>query len=511
VGTTNGAYATWTDCRAAVACTTQEFIASWWGMGANLQSVALRSNVPGVTATVVAPGGTSQFSLNASTVWLNGSSVTISVPSFVADPQSTSNVFAFANWTGLTTSSNPVDSFQYTGGNVLEAQYVEVPGSWVTGTVGPDVAALAVTVGGTPVPLTPTGSGTATFNETVAVGSYTVDVSAGIYYIPYQTEVATSKYAAVAVNDVLAKTSGWISGTVTPVTAMINVSNGVTNMTVPVSSGSFNTSVVWGSYTVWASLAGYTLYSDPVNVSPFHTSSVRASVVGVHISGSIALTGSGSITTAIVRVDGVTQQLTAGTFLTTQLPGGEHLVTATAPGYNLYSQEINVVAPNTAHVDITLTNMGWINGTVNPSGAIVQIGGKDIGVLPTSGVFNRTETGAASPGQSYELVAILSGYNTTYKNVTVTPGNVSYVTITMGKAIPVQTQNCTNTPSLCPAKNNSNGPNDLLLYVAIGVVIALVVAIAVVMLMRRRGGDSAPAEATTAPEAPEGNPPTGPA
>jgi hypothetical protein len=500
VGTSSGAVATWTDCRPAATCQTQTFLDNYWAMSAGLSPVSLDANIAGVTATVVVGGSQSSLPLNATAVWENGTSVAIQVPTYEPDPSNSRMVYGFTSWSGISNSTSALLSMTYTGGAQLEAMYTAQPAAWVAGIVGPSTlpsgVTLTVKVNGAAVPLTSYNSTADQFNLTVPAGqSYTVVVTAGNYYLPYSDQVSTSAYSVSQVNIYLTRTNGWIAGTVTPATATVLVNGTAATVT----NGRYNVTVYWGQYAVNGELTGFTNFYDNISVTPGRTMTVNVLVVGGTIQGTI------SPPTAVVKVDGVVQSVVAGEFSTAPLPGGTHLVTATIANYSLYSWNVLVNPGHTTSIQIVLVQSGWVTGTVSPTNASVQIAGKQWSVNPTTGAFNVSLKG----NQKYEVESYRAGYTPFFTNVTVSPGNVTPVSIKLNLSSNICTtpgQNgcpCgTVKNAYCNVVNNSNGSSNsnLLLYVAIGVVIALVVVIAVVMLLRRRsGGDATPAEPTSGP------------
>ncbi|MGI0151618.1 MAG: hypothetical protein ACREC5_06755, partial [Thermoplasmata archaeon] len=199
-------------------------------------------------------------------------------------------------------------------------------------------------------------------------------------------------------------------------------------------------------------------------------------------------------TTAIVQVDGVPYTVNAGLFKTGALPGGTHLVTATAPGYSLYHWEASVIPGKTISLTIRLTNQGWINGTITPVVGHVSVNGEYQTV--NGGAFNLTEPA----GKSYNVTGSLEGYNSfSYPTVAVSPGNGTTVSFALSatSVTPCSvTDTCTCTSNCNPTKNTT-GSNSDYLYIAIAIIVILAAAIAIVALSRRRGGGGAATTSTT--------------
>jgi hypothetical protein len=478
VGTGAGGYAIWADCRSA-GCVSggNQYI-----YVANLNAVSVAATVPGINATIDTLGKSSTVLLNSTVVWERGATVSVQVPTWSPAPGNPDYVYSFANYSGIVATANNPASFTYGGSGSLQANYVLVPAAWITGHVGPAVSQLQVTVNAQPAGLSAFNATLKQFNFTVEAGpAYTVTVSGGSFYVPYTTTVTTSAFTAARVDTVLSKTHGWIAGTVAPANGNVSI-DGVA-AAVNATTGVFNATAIWGNHTVTGALTGYTSFLQNVSVTPYRTSGVNVVLNGAHIQGTI------SPVNAVVQVDGAAVTISSGSFSTGVIPGGVHRVTATAPGYSYYGRDITVVPGATATVQITLTNQGWINGTVTPVTAGVQVNGK-YEQVHADGSFNVTVTA----NRAYTVEGLLKGYNNSYANITVTPGNVTFVTLALNKTptnggCPNPNNPACNQP---PPKNGSTAPQtNWLLYAGIGAVIVVVAAIAVVLLMRRgRGGGS---------------------
>ena len=491
VGSSNGAYATWSDCRDVTCANLNEQIFS-----ANIHTVNVSSNVVGINVSVSSPATNSVVSAPGMVVILNGSTVRAQVPQFA--PDNATYVYEFSGWSGLTTSLQDPVSFTYGGQDTsLTANYIAVPAAFIIGFVGPNVPSLSVHIGSTPATLVAHNGTTDAYNETVPAGpSYLVTISAGPGYQTYTTTVPTSRFEVVQVSAVLPRTTGWINGTITPAAANVTI-----NGTAPaiISPGVFSLVVPWGTYEVQGSLTGYAPFFDNVSVNPRETTSVAVTLVGGYIHISVVPT------TAFVQVDGVPQKVSAGSFTTAELPGGTHVVTATAPGYSLFKWDVVVVPEKTTPLTIKLTNEGWINGSITPVTGHVQINQNYITVNSLTGLFNVTEPAGRG---FYNVTGSAGGYETlSFATVAVSPGNVTYVPILLTQSPP--TTNCTQT-NTCPPQTkitSTTGLNPIYLYAAIGVIVILVAAIAVVMLTRRGGGGS-PGTSSASPTTSSSSPST---
>ncbi len=486
VATPGGAYASWLDCR-EVACTSPTSDGDWSALGAQIDTVGFTSNVPGVTASVSALGGTTSVPLSGTTVTYleNGSSVTLEVPTDVPDNATT--VYAFANFTlpdGSTSLNNP-STFTYAGAGNITANYVATPAAWIEGYVGPVVGPLAVSIAGpsgtTNVPLTVYNAATDFYTLTVPAGpSYTITVSAGVEYQTHSLgPYPTSPHVAVWANWTLVRTTGTISGTIAvpPGADLSKVDLQIGNAPIGVNAatGTFSDTLTWGLYWVNASLTGYTPYSQAWNVTPNGALDLQISLGGGYLNGSV------NAPNAIVSINNVPVTLTDGSFATVQA-GGTYLVTAEAPTYSFFQQTFTVVPGQQILVLITLRNRGWITGSVTPTTAEVLVNHASQSV-ESGGVFNATVPGATA----IPIEVFQAGYQTYFTNVSATPGNVTALkAITLTELTPGCTgASCQKTT---PSGNNNSGSgsSNTTLYVLVGLLLAVVVVLAVVLVMRRR-------------------------
>ncbi|HEV2316328.1 MAG TPA: hypothetical protein VGV89_01970 [Thermoplasmata archaeon] len=513
-GLTSDAYGTipaWVDCR-TIYCNSAGATINFYEHDiytAIYHTVSASSNVSSVTIQASVSESTPfSLALPAIVPMEVGGPVTLSAPS--TEPLNATTVYAFSGWSGaIASAANPASGNYFGATNSLRATYTPQPGASIVGKVTPNIPGLQVTVDGNAVTLFTSGN-SATYSWTIATGTIHTIVAkvTGTYANYWQqntSQVNPRAYSTNYVNYTLAKTGGWVAGSVNLKTASVTL-NGTPISVDP--TGHFNVSRLWGTYWVEGTLNGYVSYGPTLlTVSPGRTATAAVVLNGGSITGSVAFTSAPRTNpplTANVSINGVPQSVNSLRFSLGSLANGTYTVTSDAPGYSWFSKTVTVVAGTPAvNVQVNLTNEGWIVGTVSPASALLQVNGNYItNVDHTTGAFNVTERATTA---KYEIEALASGYNTTYANVTLTPGNASApITLTLQKA--VQQQNCTVT-NTCVNNNKpdggNNGNNNLLLYAAIGAVIAVVAAIAIVMLLRRRGG-SGPAEDTGAAPAPEG-------
>jgi hypothetical protein len=480
--TSAGLYSAWTDCR-------------WSGCALNGETavyaartvpVTIASSTPGVVATSNVDGVGTVGATPLPTAWDNGASVAVNVSSWVPGPNGSEYVAVFSNFSGVISSSSDSVFFDYGGGSVLTANYVAAPAGWISGTVAPASALPTVRVGGLLAALSPWNATALAFNVTVQAGaSYAVVVSAPEYQSHFEND-SPSAFRAVTLTISLPRSDGSIRGTLEPPTATLEV-NGTAVPNVDPTTGLYLVSVAWGSYWVNATGTGLDSSSQYVTVSPGASTVVDFSLVGGWIDGTV------SPTNATVRVDGTVVALTNGAFNVSVL-GGSHNITASAPGYAGYHSSLMVAPTQQANVAISLTDSGWIEGTVSPVTASVVVGGNLVPVL--SGAFQVYVRG----GSIYNVTVTAAGFYSGGKNVAVTPANVSYANFTL-TAVPSTCSSCGS-----PGSGGTHSAATALPYswldVGIAAVIVLGLALAVAFLVLRGGeggSESTPEEYEAAP------------
>ena len=482
--------------------------------------VAITTNAAAIVdATVTVGGVLSTFPLPAETGWDTNLSVVVSVPDWLATPNG-SSIDEFASYSGAYASaSNPV-TFNYVGGS-LAVNYAVTAASWIDGTVSPAAAGAHLTI--VEISTSETvpgnlikGSGVYSFNVTVPGSeSYTVTASAPKYQTQSDT-VGTTNHQVSPLTFVLAKEIGWIAGTVSASTGTTGIASAVLTVNdtaVPAAdfnrtTGRFNVSEVWGTYYVNVTSAPSSAYlpytpSSQVTVSVGSTVSIKAGLKGAWINGSITPYPV-SVTINSVPVSLVITGNTA-TWVD-PLPGGTYDIVAHEAGYSGYNETYTVPAGTDVNLTgtkgIVLTNHGSIQGTITPASnngnvPTLFVNNGTESVLGT-GQFSVTETASA---RAYNVSVHLLGYVTSDHQVIVTPGNISWLNVTMVKPVCTGSAcpgggggnycNQTPVPSNCTHGTNNNGLTTLD-YVGIGVIVLLVVLIAAVMLMRRgKGGANA--------------------
>lgn len=473
VGSTDGVYAAWSDCR-GVSCPGVGLFQTPSAYVAHLNVVSLNANITGVNETVTEFGPSTTYALPASAVFETGALIGVSVPSWLPDTPST--IYAYQNFSGFASSTANPASLSYPGHGTLTVNYKPEPAGWIAGTVGPYAPGLVVTINGMTTPLTPFNATADQFNATIAAGFTYLVTAVRAGYTPYSQSVPTQAGKVSPQNIWLPRENGWISGKLTPANATLMVNS--TLVAVNPNGGAFNQTVTWGQYWVNASESGYTTFSQLVVVSPEQTSAINPTLVGGWITGSInPLSGA-------VQINGAPVTLQAGNFNVSE-PGGTYELTARAPGYSWFHWTVTVTPGHAVTKNIRLTNQGYIVGTIGPANAIpsaiVLVAGSQVR-LNASGGFNASE----GPG-SHTVSASATNYNQSSTTVTVVAGNVTWANITL-KPSTQPGQNCTVT-NTCSNNNNTGGTgssSNLLLYAGIGAAVVLAAIIAGVLLMRRR-------------------------
>jgi len=422
--TSAGLFAAWTDCRwsgCAAAGETAVYTA-------RAEAVRVTATVPGINVTVVSAGANVSGPAPFATAWDFGSPARVTVSPWTTEGNTTQFIAQFHNFTGIVNASvNPV-AFDYSGGTTVEANYQQAPAGWITGTVAPASANPIVTVGGALATLSPFNATALSFNVTEEAGGiYTVQGSAS-GYVTTSKIVPSTAFTASVVHLTLSRADGWIRGRLTPATATLTVDN-VPVTTVAPSTGLFNVTLPWGTYWVNASGAGLTSYSQVVTVSVGSSVVLNIGLAGSWISGTVAPGN------ATVKVDGTPATVTNGKFNVSVL-GGAHTVTASLSNYAGYHTVVSVTPGRGEVLAISLTDLGWIRGTVSPVTASVAISGVEVPVI--GGAFNVSVRGNAT----YNVTVTSSGYHAGYAEVTVSPANGSFANFSLVAIPPKCTSSC---------------------------------------------------------------------
>lgn len=116
---------------------------------------------------------------------------------------------------------------------------------------------------------------------------------------------------------------------------------------------------------------------------------------------------------------------------TITLASGNYFIEASKAGYRSYSNYIYLGYDSNITVNVTLTpvpHYGYMQGIVNPVGAIVEANGISVPVI--GGLFNVSlESG------TYYVTAFASGYSSTELTVNITSGYTTYISINLTKVI----------------------------------------------------------------------------
>lgn len=218
--------------------------------------------------------------------------------------------------------------------------------------------------------------------------------------------------------------AAWISGTVYPASADPTVTvEGQTLALSPYNGTAlaFNESVEGGSqYSLSVSAFGYTTVSRRV-----------LSQAGASTPGPIVLARADGYIhgrllapfPATVTVNGTpvtTVDPTTGVF-NVSVAWGAYWVNATGPGLDRVAQFIAVAPGLSSEVNLTLVG-AWIDGTVAPGNASVEVDGTPVTV--TGGVFN-----VSVPAGAHTVTAEIRGYSSFRATVDPVPGTSAFVTI----------------------------------------------------------------------------------
>jgi YVTN family beta-propeller protein len=145
--------------------------------------------------------------------------------------------------------------------------------------------------------------------------------------------------------------------------------------------------------------------------------------------------------TATVTINGNATMVTAGSF-NQSLSAGTYVVRATLFGYSVFQTTVLLTPGGERTLSISLTNRGWITGTVSPVMANVDVDLAPVTVV--DGAFNISELGSNVGLHhdffNYTLSAEATGYITQTILVVVTPGNVTPVAfVLVAKSPPTYT------------------------------------------------------------------------
>lgn len=481
--TSNGAVPIWPDCRAANCLTNGDVTL----MTAQVGATNVTTNAPGaVSATVTEFGATSTYTTPAATGWDAGASITAQVPQNVA--YNATYIDSFSTWAGASTSGNFRTTFTYSGTGNLTALYSPVPAAFFAGNITPNIAGVVLTVDGQSVPLTSSGS-QLTYSTSVASGTaYWLNASAPLY-VPQNRQVSAVGGQTTYVNFALQRETGTITGILSPVNASLTLDNVSVSAQVNTTTKIFTLVVPWGGHWLNASLTGYATQSAYLTVTAGGVVNHNFYLSGGWIAGTVK----GATSTLVLRIDGALQATLAGTF-NVSVAGGFHTLAATQKGYNLSQiSNIGVIPGHTTFVNVTLTNLGWITGTISPTAALTKSlelkitngtqGGPEQ-YSTTTGLYNVSVKG----GYNWTVYVQASGYNSTSKVVYVSAGNGTSLDIALNLT---PTTGCTtNCPPPPPngGGNTSSSGIPLTTVLIIVVVIVVVAVIAIVLMMRRRGG-----------------------
>jgi hypothetical protein len=144
------------------------------------------------------------------------------------------------------------------------------------------------------------------------------------------------------------------------------------------------------------------------------------------------IAGTVSPADASVTINETVVPVSAGTF-NQSFPGGTYSIRATLFGYSMFERTVLISPDAVTVVDISLTNLGWIAGTVTPITGVISVNLQPQTV--TYGAFNITELASDlthhQAFMNYTVSAAAIGYVSQTRAVTVTPGNVSRIAVVL--------------------------------------------------------------------------------
>lgn len=175
---------------------------------------------------------------------------------------------------------------------------------------------------------------------------------------------------------------------------------------------------------------GYQDFTATFSVQPgefrdFQTTLVPAPTPSTTGTIAVASTPGG----AAVFIDGTYYGVTptlSGSFLTQDVPVGQHTVSVQLSGYNDYSTTVDVASGQRKDVQATLQSAqapGAIQVTTNPSGASVTLDGLDPQTAPHT--YQNVAPGI------HTIQAVLEGYEPLSQSVTVSSGATAQATLTL--------------------------------------------------------------------------------
>jgi len=321
----------------------------------------------------------------------------------------------------------------------------------IAGVVDPATALL--TVNGTPLSVFPDGS----FAESLPPGTYPVVASAHDYYPFTNPSVVVTSSNTTYLGIVLVGLPGWINGTVTPAAITVVTLNDQP-VAVDPATGAYSVHVSPGQYWINATASGYLpASSGPLALGPLGTITVDLALVQIlgTLDGVVVPSGAG------VTLDGAPVATSAVGFALDLAPARYDLA-ASASGFDPLNLSVDIRPNQTTHVVLALNvSNGWITGSVAPAEAGLEIDGRPVSLSAVGG-FNVS----AQPG-SHLVRAALDAYITADRNVTVSAGRATNVSLTL-------------VPATVPGAMSP--------YIIPGLLLALaaVAAIALVVILRRR-------------------------
>ena len=273
--------------------------------------------------------------------------------------------------------------------------------------------------------------------QNAASGAQTASFTSSVAY-EYATALIAFKGGAGTPNGTIAGNVTDTSGTAIA-NATVSYSGGSTTATTN-SSGAYTLSVAAGTYNVTTSATGYQPFTQQnVSVTSGSTATTNFSLsplVGT-ISGAVTSSTGAAIPNATVSYSGGSATATtnsSGSYTLNVAPGTYSVIAAAAGYQSATWQNVTVTNGTTTTLNIVLTQVGTLSGTVTTStgagianATVSYGGGSNTATTNASGAYTLN----VAPG-TYSVTASATGYlGSTQQNVTVTAGNTTIVNFSL--------------------------------------------------------------------------------
>jgi hypothetical protein len=288
----------------------------------------------------------------------------------------------------------------------------------LTGTVTPHQA--QVSFNGTALHVNASSGG---FTKLLPPGKYIVHAQATGYSYA-NASVSIDSNVTTTVSLTLTRLTGWLVGTVTPVTASVTVDRS----SIPVgTTGTFNVTLPTALHNVEASLAGYTVWQGRVSISANATTLLAITLEPGWVAGMVnPATANLSLNGAVVTLDP-----SNGAFNVSQL-GGTVWVRASASGYLPFEENITVTPGRTFALTLTLNDTARVQGALRPANATLLWDDRSVPV-DQNGSWSWTTTSGP-----HRLHAAAPGYLSFDEDVTLVAGQHLSLSITLNDTAAVE-------------------------------------------------------------------------